>query len=119
MTLNERIKDALAGIGIPVKPDQYRGDAKEYIVFNYNTMGVLFADDAPVYDRCLIQVHYLCPAGANTADTRKQVKRLLLQAGFTWPQEVNASGGDQRKSDGSMQHFVFECEYAEGAGLDG
>ena len=47
MTVNERIITALAGFGLPVKPDRYSGDAESYFVFNYTTMGMLFADDAP------------------------------------------------------------------------
>lgn len=119
MTVNERIKATLAPLGLPVKPDRYSGDSESYFVFNYTTMGTLFADDRPSYERYLVQVHYFCPMGANTLSTRKNVKRLLFEAGFTWPDEVNAGDSSMQKSDEDKQHIVFECEIEEGVVLDG
>lgn len=114
MTVNERIKAALAPLGFPVKPDRYKGGAEAYFVFNYTTMGACFADDTPKYERYLIQVHYFCPMGVNTIATRKRVKRLLFEAGFTWPEEVNAADESMQKNDDDKQHYVFECETVEG-----
>ena len=54
----------------------------------------------------------------NTLQTRKDVKRRLFEAGFTWPEEVNAGDGT-REFDEDKQHIVFECEIAEGVVLDG
>lgn len=119
MTVNERIKKALSGFGLPVKPDRYSGDSESYFVFNYTTMGALFADDTPQYERYLVQVHYFCPMGANTLSTRKDVKRLLFEAGFTWPDEINAGDSSMQKSNGGKQHFAFECEIEEGVVLNG
>ena len=114
MTVNERIKAALDPIGLPVKPDRYKGEAESYLIFQYSTVGDGYADDAPGFERCLIQVHYLCPAGVNSLAIRKQVKRSLFQAGFSWPEEVNAGDGAMQKNDENKQHYVFECEWLEG-----
>ena len=64
--MNERIKKALDSIGLPVKPDRYKGDEESYIVFNYSTLGACYADDAPGFERYLVQVHFFCPAGVNS-----------------------------------------------------
>ena len=114
MTINERVKTALAEFELPVKPDRYSGDSESYFVFNYTTSGAMFADNAPGYDIYLVQVHYFCPMGVNTITTRKRVKQLLHGAGFTWPEETNVSDSPTKNTDDDKQHIVFECEIEEG-----
>ena len=114
MTVNERIKKALDPIGLPVKPDRYKGDEESYIVFNYSTLGACYADDAPGFERYLVQVHFFCPAGVNSLQLRRTIKEKLLQEDFSWPEEVNAADGSMQKNDEGKQHYVFECEWLEG-----
>lgn len=114
MTVNEQIKTALAPLALPVKPDRYKGDEESYLVFNYTTMGMGFSDDAPGYERYLVQVHYFCPEGVSSIAIREKIKRMLFNAGFTWPDEVNAADSSMQKNDDNKQHYVFECEYVEG-----
>ncbi len=110
MTSNQKIKSAL-DFGIPCVPDVYTGEAKEYITFNYNSVPEDFGDDAPGHELHLIQVHYFCPLGHNSLARRKSIKQKLFSAGLTWPDETNAS-------DKNGQHYVFECEDAEGVELE-
>lgn len=79
-------------------------------MFNYDTLGADFADDAPGHERYLVQVHLYAPRTFDASERVRRTKRALADAGFTWPDTVNASDADG-------QHIVFECEYAEG--IDG
>lgn len=106
MSINSEIINALSSLSLPVCPDVYNGTADEYITFNYFSQGDDFADNAPQYERYLVQVHYICPAGTNSLAKRLLIKQYLLAAGFTWPSVTDASDVDG-------QHWVFECEYLE------
>ena len=112
MTVNEKILSALEPLGLPVSPDLHTGEETTYIIFNYSIRGGLFADDAPGYDIYLIQVHLMAPYGKNTVALRKEIKRALFSAGFTWPTEVDA--GSKYRSENTGQHLVFECQFEEG-----
>lgn len=103
MTVNERIKGALEGLGLPVKPDVYKGGAKSYFVFNYDLAPFEFADNGPIRYKALIQVHLILPLGVNSVPYRYKTIQALVGAGFTWPEVVDAT-------DGETQHFVFETE---------
>lgn len=112
MSINQRIMDALSDFGYPVSPTVYEGEAEQYFVFNYSTMGADFGDDAPQQEKYLVQVHFFCSPSFNSVGRAKQIKRKLFAAGFTWPEMTNASDRDG-------QHLVFECEAAEGVDPDG
>lgn len=119
MSVNQKIIAALKPIGVPVVPDtydeKYDGKSAAYCTFNYTTIPAEFGDDAPRCERYLIQVHFFCPERSKSLEQRGKMKRLLFQAGFTWPEEVNATNTVEDK-DKRMQHFVFECETVEGIG---
>lgn len=106
MTAGERLKAALAPLGLPVKPDAYMGEEEQYITYNYDLLPVLYADDRPHFFRALIQVHLFAPRGVATSALRTGIMQALAGAGFPWPEVENA--GDQ---DG--QHYVFETETVE------
>lgn len=107
MTINEVLQEALSILDVPVYPKVFEGTEDSYIVFNYNTVPIDFADDAPEHERYLIQVHFFCPLGSNSLSDAKQIREALFEAGMTWPEVSDAS-------DQSGQHLVFECEMAEG-----
>lgn len=106
MTVEKRIKAALEPFGYKVAQNQYEGNDKTYFVFNYTTVPVFFRDDAPGYDRVLVQVHFYAPNVLNTTELKRQVKLALQSAGFTYPSMVSA--GDE-----NGQHLVWECEIEE------
>lgn len=107
MTVNQRIIAALEPEGIPISPDLYAGNGDMYYTFNFNSAGTLFADDRPSYERHLVQVHFVCPPGFDSVPVRERTKKRLHQAGFSFPEVINAG-------DGTQQHYVFECEYLDG-----
>ncbi len=112
MSVNQKIISALYGFGDPISPGTYQGDSERYFAFDYSTLGADFGDDAPRHERYLVQVHFFCPLSYNSVSRSKDIKRALFTSGFTWPEMTNASDQDG-------QHLVFECEMAEGAGVDG
>lgn len=107
MTINERLIEALSMLGIPVTFREFQGDEDRYIVFDYNTIPIDFADDEPDHEKYLIQVHLFCPLGTNSISDTRKIKEALFEAGMTWPEMTDASDKDS-------QHLVFECENAEG-----
>ncbi len=106
MSIESRIKGALAPLGYKTYPGNYDGADEVYFVFNHNTFGDDYGNNRPQHERALIQVHLFCPHDFNGVQTRKSVKLALLGAGFTYPSLTDA--GDK---DG--QHWVFEFETAE------
>ena len=112
MTVDERLTAALAPFGYDI--DNAVGFSKHdiYFTFNYNTLPLGFADDAPHYEGYLVQVHFFAPLDMNVSKLKQKIKRALLDAGFTWPSTTDASDEDGR-------HIVFECEIAEGVDEDG
>lgn len=109
MSVDEALQTALTSLGIPVSPNLYKGEALEYIVTNYTTIPEVYAERVPHACRYLVQVHYMVPHGVNPNSTVNDISKALWDALFTWPSVTNASDGDG-------QHYVLECEYADGGG---
>ena len=107
MSINEIIIGAVSPIVPVCVPDLYDGESQEYCTFDYSTIGIHFGDDGPEALRYLVSLHWFLPLGENPMAKRKQLCRALHGAGLTWP-EVTPAG------DGTCQHYVFECEWAEG-----
>lgn len=118
MSVEQRIKDALAPLGIPVEPDAYTGTETTYCIFRYNSVPDGFADNEPAYERYLIQVHLYSSVGTDTTEQRRQIKQLLYAADFTWPEE-HGIPETERTEMYEGQHYMFACELAEGVGTDG
>lgn len=105
-SIESRIRTALNGIVDVVEPIIYMGDAKEYIVFNYDEYPAIIADSTTETFRCLIQMHYYLPIKQNPRLKKAQIIEAITGAGFTVPAVTNAS-------DEEGQHYVFECEGIE------
>ena len=106
MSLEETIKTALQPLVQVVVPNVYTGDQLEYIVFNYDEL-FFYAESTAKERRCLVQVHWYLPQKVNPRQKKRQIANALADAGFTYPTINDASDGDG-------QHYVFECEYADG-----
>lgn len=104
MTVNEKIIEALSSVGVPVTPDFNGGGKQEYITFNFaDDRAVEFGDDAPLFDVAYMQIHYFLPSEKNYRETKKRIRKLLFDAGFTFPDVTEVTEGKKR-------HLVFECE---------
>ena len=94
-----------------VYPILYTGTgAVKYIVWNYSVIPAVFADSAPHAARYLVQIHLYWPHRENPTDTLRQIDWAVFNAGFTWPSMTDAS-------DSEGQHWVLECQYADGGGF--
>lgn len=106
MTVDEAVVSALTNI-LPVYPNKYTGEQLEYIVYDYTVIPTVYADHAPRAARYLVNVHHYLPEKEDPTSKRIDISKALFDAGFTWPSITNAS-------DDEGQHYVFECEYADG-----
>lgn len=106
MNLNQRIREALAGICDVIVPQVYTGDAQEYIVFNYSEYPLEFADNAPHTVGYSVQVHLFMPLKANPFDKKDSIQNALFTAGFSYP-------SIQDVTDDEGQHYVFQTTFEE------
>ena len=111
-TVNQRIRGAvLPHVSVCVhgtyKPGATEAAAEIYCEFNYSESPELFGDDAPGAMRYLCQVHLYAPASVDTVQLRKDLRRAIHAAGFTYPNVEDASDEDG-------QHFVCELEDTDG-----
>lgn len=105
MTVNETIKNALEPFGIPVVADFFGREEKEYFTFNYaDDRAADFGDDIPLHVVAHMQIHYFAPMAKNYLHMKKQVRKALLAAGFTYPQVTDATILSDK-----IRHLVFEC----------
>lgn len=104
MTVNEKIIEALRPLDIPVTPDFNGGGAKEYITFNYaDDSAGAFGDDAPLFDVAYMLIHYYLPLEKDYLETKRTIRRLLFEAGFTFPNVTELT-------EEAKRHIIFECE---------
>lgn len=95
-----------------VFPQVYTGRLLKYIVWNYNQIPQVYAESAPHAARYLVQVHYYLPFKENPQAAILALSRALFEKDFTWPTVTDAT-------DNEGQHWVLECEYADGGGFYG
>ena len=103
MTVNERLKAALAPLEQPMAPGTYTGAARQYITYNYALIPAHPADDFPLFYRALVQVHIVAPVGKPITPLVKRAMGALIKNEFTSPTMDNA--GDEER-----QHMVLESE---------
>ena len=104
MKVNEKIISALSPLNLKVTPDFDGGGAKEYITFNCtDDVAVEYGDDEPIFDVAHMQIHYFCPLEEDYLATKKKIRKLLFDAGFSYP-EVTELTEDKKR------HITFECE---------
>jgi len=112
MSIEERIVQAMAPFGLPCVHPNYDGEEKAFLTFNISAVPMNFADDAPLHEKWIIELHLFAPVAQNTRKLRKQIRRAIFEAGFTYPDQVDASEA-YKKADGSEQHIIFDFEDAE------
>ena len=105
-TVNKMLVDALAFTGYEVSFNTYIGTSPTYFVFLVNSVPTYFTDDEVMYVINNVDLHFYCPITMNTTELRKNVKKALQSAGFTYPIETDVS--DERS-----QHFLYEFEIEE------
>ena len=113
MNIAQTIISSLSFVGCPVVQQSYAGDEETYIVFRLDYDPSDFANDEPQHDIVYVSLHLFAPFTLNTKTLRRRIRKALFDAGFTYPETIDAST-TQRTSDGTEQHMFFECEIAEG-----
>ena len=108
----ECVAEAIQAALTPIFPDAvfpqlYTGQLLEYAVWNYSVVGEAWAEGAPQAARYLVQAHYYLPHGKDPRPTLLRMEQALFEKRFTWPIPTDAS-------DAEGQHWVLECEYADG-----
>ncbi|MDE6601552.1 MAG: hypothetical protein K2K90_05210 [Lachnospiraceae bacterium] len=123
-TINESLIGALQDIAPACywELDEEEGDGRprRRILFNYNTVPDIFGDNAPVFEKYLIQVHYFCPKGENSLAARQKIKLALFALSEEWPDEILVQRVSKKAPE--EQHYCFEFTYLipiEWSGEDG
>lgn len=109
--IEENLVTLLKQFGFDVKRSVFEPNTNEqhpdqYFVLNIATMPYDFADDAPDYEKYLIQIHLYAPLSVDITEIVRAVKHTLFGAGFIYPTTEDAS-------DESGRHIVFETENVE------
>lgn len=111
MNVNKLIIDTLSPLGYPVayiKYKPYTGEpvSDKYFTFNYaDDRGINFADDVPQHEIAYMQIHFFAPLKFPHTALRKDIRKRLFSAGFTYPTIVTLT-----EEDNEIIHLVFECE---------
>ena len=106
MTIHQKIKNALASTGIPVKEDFYGGGLNEYITWTLvRDHAAVIADNKPTNEVAELQIHWFLPRSKSYSTTRKIIRHLLCDSEFTWPVVTTIE-----EPDGKTRHIVFECQ---------
>lgn len=120
-TINEILIEALQGIAPACywELDEEDGDERPLrrILFNYNTVPDIFGDNAPVFEKYLVQVHYFCPKGENSIAARQNIKMAIFSLAEEWPEENLVQRVTKKAPE--EQHYCFEFVYLIPIGWSG
>ncbi len=109
MKSEELLKSTLEGLGLPVKPYEYKGAKPEYIVYNEeDERCTAHRDDMPGGVSLWWQVHLFTPAAGDYRGMKRKLRKLLLAAGFG----VGAVRTLYEKETETM-HVVISCSIVE------
>ena len=112
-TINEMLIGALQEIAPTCywELDEEDGDERPLrrILFNYNTVPDIFGDNAPVFEKYLVQVHYFCPKGENSLETRRKIKMAVFALAEEWADETLVQRVSKKEPE--EQHYCFEFDY--------
>lgn len=112
MNVDAAAMAAISPIFPDCAPNEYHGDALEYVTWNAYTIPEAYGERLPAAARYPVQVHYYLPNGENPNPGKLKLQRALFDRGFTWPSITNAS-------DSEGQHYVLECNYVNAGGVYG
>lgn len=111
MNENKLVIDTLSPLGYPVafikyKPATGETPSDKYFTFNFaDDRGINFADNAPQNEIVSMQIHFFAPLKFNHTVLKKEIRKKLFDAGFTYPAITTLT-----EEDNEIVHLVFECE---------
>lgn len=108
-TVNRQIVAALEPFGLPIAERLYRGEKDRYFVY-------YITDDAPADSGddtvqayvAYIQIHYICPLDVPYTETRRRIRKALVDAGFVPPDITDASDYTSHDETERVRKLVFE-----------
>ena len=109
MSVRKNVDEALQDALNPIFPDrvfpnQYKGQAREYLVTSHLTIPEVPGENGAGAARHLVMVRYFLPTGQNPNEKIVQISRALLGHSFTTPSVTPAH-------DAQGQCWIFECAY--------
>lgn len=113
MSVDKALQAALRPLGLPVFPNKYTGSELEYLVTNWTMIPALNAGDLARAARYLVQVHYYLPDKQNPNEMLEAICRALVAADCTCP-EILGTDEESGSRYAHGQHWVIECEFADG-----
>lgn len=109
MKSDEMLQEILEQAGLPVRQYEYKGTKPAYIVYNeedeYDTD---YADDCPGAAFVWWQIHLFTPKGYDFRKKKREIRRLLMEAGFSY----SGSETFYEQETGTM-HVVMSCNTIE------
>lgn len=115
MSVLGNLREALSEVGWLMRQDVYKEDDPKkrqdrYIVYNVaNETPSAFADNVPSEEVIYLQIHLYMPETFNPKSVKKQVKCLLCQAGFLYPQVTL----DTLEEATSKRHICLETSITQ------
>lgn len=115
MTICQKIAEALDGLEIPIEEDFFGDGESQYITYTLKKdKAAVIADGRPQNEVAELMIHWFLPRDISYTATQKQIRYMLLDAGFTWPEVTNIV-----EPDNKTRHIVFECEVENDDELEG
>lgn len=113
MSVNKAIIMAVKEFGIPCRPEPYRGKEDRFFTFNIaSDNGVDYGDDVPQLNKQIVYLHYWLPINHNYLEEKAEIRRMLTDAGFSYPSVTLDSAVPDREG---YRHLVFQTEYIQEA----
>lgn len=106
MTIYQKIESALSSLNIPIEENFFGDGEDEYITFTViRDYAAVSADNQPVNEVVNLQIHYFLPRSKEYDSTRKQIRKLLLDADFAWPVVTVLV-----EPDNKTRHIIFDTD---------
>lgn len=106
MTIYQKIEAALSELDIPIEEDFFGDGNSEYITYTVvRDYAAVSADNQPVNEVTSLYIHYFLPRSKEYDETRKRIRKLLLDADFSWPVVTVIV-----EPDNKTRHIIFETE---------
>lgn len=110
-SVNSLIVEALSPFGLPIADRLYLGEKDEYFVYVLTNDQVADSgDDTAQAYVAYIQVHYICPLSKSYANMRRQIRRALVDSGFSPPEIFDVSDLTAEAEAERVRHLVFETD---------
>lgn len=114
MDLNQKLKETLETIGIPVEQDEYTGKEDKYILFLYeDEIPQLHGNNRVLSDTVYLQIQLITPKNFNYMEWKHRIRDSLEAEGF-FVTSIRSFLGDVYAGIEKTRQTVFQVEYTQG-----